>query len=301
MSQSIALADKYMPLLDEVFKNALVTKDLEKNVADWDGGSTVKVYKLSLTNLKAYNRQSGFATGDVTGTWESLALTQDRGIKFVIDEMDDDETLGVALPKTAAEVVRTQAVPECDTYRFGTIATWILTNGTSGTHYIASGAALSTGANVLAAIEVAEGKLDDNEAPSEGRILYITPTCYNLLKGVAGTRYAPCDGTEVNRNFEYFDGMKVVKVPQGRFVTKVAYDGTTGAIGKDSTNGGKNINFMIIHPDAICAVAKQAKLGIIAPEFNNASNGYIVKYRLYHDVFVYSEKKGGIYLHYAAA
>lgn len=87
MSNSIALAQKYLPLLDEVYKRESITSvlDLANDRVRFDGGNTVKIYKTSMNGLGNYDRSNGFVNGDVTGTWESLALTKDRGRSFTID------------------------------------------------------------------------------------------------------------------------------------------------------------------------------------------------------------------------
>ena len=61
---SIALATKYQPLLDKVFKKASVTQDLEakESAVKFDGSNTVKILKIKLPSLGSYSRNSGFKT-----------------------------------------------------------------------------------------------------------------------------------------------------------------------------------------------------------------------------------------------
>lgn len=290
MANSIALAQKYLPLLDEVYKQSSKTLDLESAPVIFDGAQTVKVYKLSLSGLKNYSRNSGFTAGDVTGTWESWTLANDRGITFSVDAMDNNETLDLSFGKLGGEFERTKVVPEIDMYRFAKLA--------SATGVSSASAAL-TSSNILSAIMAAEGELSEDEVPEEGRILYITPTAFNLLKQVAGTRVVPANGSEVNYNFPTFDGMKVVQVPQARFKSAVQYNTTTQAI--EATSSAVNINFMIVHPSAVVATAKHAKLRVFDPDTNQTADAYKFDYRIYHDLFVYENKKAGIYVHKAAA
>ena len=85
MANSIALVTKYQPLLDEVYKEASLTKDLETNEVKFDGSKTVKILKLVVPDLGDYSRNSGFTTGDVTATWEAWELGEDRGKEFSVD------------------------------------------------------------------------------------------------------------------------------------------------------------------------------------------------------------------------
>lgn len=286
MANNIALAERYLPLLDEVYKQEIKTSDLESSAVIFDGAQTVKIYKLSLSGLKNYQRNSGFKTGDVTGSWESWKLENDRGISFQVDAMDNEESLDLAFGRLGGQFVRTKEVPEVDMYRFAKMAS---STGVSS----ASGAL--TGENVLSAIMTAEAKLSEDEVPEEGRILYITPTVLNALKTVAGTRFAPANGSSINFNFATFDGMKVVIVPQSRFVTATQYNATSDEIEK--TTGAKNINFMIVHPSAVEATTKRAKLRVFDPDTNQTADAYKFDYRLYHDLFVYENKASGIYVH----
>ena len=86
-ANSIGLAQQYLPVLDDIYKAESKTSilDMANDRIRFVGGNTVQVYKTSLDGLGDYNRNTGFATGSETGSWESLALTQDRGRSFQID------------------------------------------------------------------------------------------------------------------------------------------------------------------------------------------------------------------------
>lgn len=287
MANSIALAERYDAVLDEVYKEASLTDALESQNVKFDNTKTVKILKVEVPELGDYSRNSGFAIGDVNATWESWTLQEDRGREFSIDAMDNDETLDLTFGKASSEFIRTKVVPEVDRYRFAKIA------GTTGIS-AAVPADFTTGAAVEAAIIAAETDLDDNEVPKEGRVLYITSRNYNLLKQAFATRFT--SKTDVlNRSFDEFDGMRVVVVPQNRFVTKLAKK-ADGSYEKDSTTG-LNINFLMLHPSAVEAVAKHKKLRVFTPDENQDADAYKFQYRIYHDLFVYENKVAGIYLH----
>lgn len=113
MANSIALAQQYLPILDEIYKASAKTSILDaanENVR-FVGGNTVQLFKTSMDGMGNYSRNGGFVAGDVTGTWESLTLTKDRGRSFMVDAMDDEETLGMAFGTLAGEFIRTKVVP----------------------------------------------------------------------------------------------------------------------------------------------------------------------------------------------
>ena len=295
---SIALAAKYQPILDEVYKNASLTAfmDAKTKPVDFGGASAVNVFKTSMVGLGKYNRASGYPAGDVTGTWETLTLSKERGRAFSIDRMDDEESLGEAFGTLAGEFIRTQVVPELDAYRFSTYAS------TTGIQEVATPAALDTGAKVLAAFDVAMGKLDEKEVQAEGRKLFISSSCYNLLKGQL-TRTLSTETSADRRVFE-IDGVEVIPVPQTRFYKGVTLDdGATSAAGgfAKTADTGRNINFLLLHPSAVLQVTKLDSLKVFSPEVNQTADAWLIQYRIYHDAFVYANKKEGIYSHIAAS
>lgn len=298
MANSIALAAKFLPLLDEAYKANSVTAALDSTMVDFAGGNKVNVFKTSMDGLGNYDRSTGFLKSDVTGAWETMTLTQDRGRSFSVDAMDDEETLQQAFGTLSGEFIRTKVAPEVDAYRFAKYAS------ATGILKVATGAAL-TAEDTLAAVDAAQTAMHDAEVPVEGRILFITPTVYQYLKNSAGvTRFATMADTALSRNFTYFDGMQVVVVPQSRFYTAIDLnDGST----EGETAGGyvknasaKNINFMIIHPTAVLQIAKHVKPRIFEPDVNQDADAWKFDYRIYHDAFVYENKATGIYLHHAA-
>lgn len=290
MANAITLAEKYQPLLDEVYKEAALTKDLETDQVKFDNSHTVKILKLVVPALGDYSRNSGFTTGDVTATWESWTLSEDRGREFSIDAMDDEETLDMTFGKASSEFVRTQVVPEVDMYRFAKLAQ------TTGVTTVQ--AALADGAAYETAISTAEAALDNAEAPKEGRILYINPVGYQGLKKLFATRFAS-KNDQLNRGFDEFDGMKVVVVPQGRFVDKITKDTSTKVYSK--ATDGVDLNFLIVAPSAVQATAKHAKIRVFTPDVNQTMDAYKFQYRIYHDIFVYANKVAGVYVHKTAA
>lgn len=295
MPNSIALAQKYLPMLDEVYKASAKAAILDATKVDIVGGNTVKVFKTAMDGMGDYSRNNGFVDGSVTGTWETLTLTKDRGRSFQIDRMDNEETLDLAFGTLAGEFIRTKVVPEVDAYTFAKMA---------GTTSILAGtpADITVGTtDVPSLIEDAEKDMNEAEVPEEGRILFISETAYAGLKNKI-VRQTLNGDENINRMVETFDGMRIIHVPQTRFYTAITlYDGTTsgqeagGYIGTATT--GYKINFLIVHPSAVCKVVKHVLPRIFTPDENQKADAWKFDYRLYHDMFVYDNKVKGIYLH----
>jgi len=292
MAQSIALATKFQPILDEIYKAASLTARMDTPVkpVNFAGANVVSVFKTTPIGLGTYSRVSGYPAGQVVGTWETLTLASERGRAFVIDRMDDEETLGMAFGTLAGEFIRTQVAPELDAYRFSKYASTSSINA-------ATPATLDAN-TIIPALDAAKLALDKDEVPSEGRILYISDACLSLLEGKV-SRFLSNENN-VDKRVMRYSGMDVVMVPQTRFYKGVTLNAgaTVDAGGYAKTeNTGKDINFMIIHPSAVVQVVKHDALKVFTPEENQTTDGWLVQYRIYHDAFVYDNKVKGIYLH----
>jgi hypothetical protein len=186
-----------------------------------------------------------------------------------------------------AALQRERVAPEADAFVFATLA------GKTGIS-IANAATLAGGEEFLAALLAAKNKMDEDEVPEEGRILYATPTLINSLMAL--------DTTKSKEAFNSFSTVK--KVPQTRFYTSIdLLDGKSegeelGHFQKSAS--GKEINFMIIHKPAIIKWDKHIASDAIPPANNPDSDAYIIKYRKYGIVDAYDNKLAGIYLHHKA-
>ena len=295
MANSITTFKKYIDLLDEVYKQQAKTAILDGDNSLIQAGSNtheIIIPKISMDGLGDYSRNGGYVDGDVTLTNETVAFNYDRGRAFTIDAMDNEETAGVAFGKLASEFIRTKVVPEMDAFRFAQYA------GTSGISKVSTGATLSTGADVIAALRAGTTKMDEDEVPMEDRHLFITPTLYGLIQDLDTTK-----SKEVLNRFA-----DVTLVPQSRFYTAIdLYDGKTDNTSSSGANekpggyvkatAGKDINFMIIHKPALIQYTKHTVSKVITPEENQTADAYKFPYRAYGLADVYENKVAGIYLH----
>lgn len=298
MPNAITLAQQFVPLLDEVYKLASLTSDLDGNpelVRQGANANELIIPKLSMQGLGDYSRNSGYVDGDVTLTNETVACNFDRGRMFTVDTMDNLETAGIAFGQLAGEFIRTKVVPEADAFRFAMYA------GTTGISKVSTGTTLADGAAVIAALRVAITQMDEDEVPANERYLYMTPLLLGYIQDMDTTK-----SREVMQNFA-----KVVKVPQTRFYTAIeqksgkiitgdsgAVDETAGGYAKAS--GAKDINFMIIHKPAVIQFPKHIAPKIIEPAVNQTGDAYKFGYRQVGIADVYENKVAGIYLHHKA-
>jgi len=293
MSNTIALAKKFLPILDGIYKRESLTAILEganQNVK-FNGGNKVSIFKTDMDGFADYSRATGFVTGSVNAGWDEYTLSKDRGISLTVDAMDDEETLGMAFGTLASEFVRTKEVPEIDAYRFAVMASATGVGGTSADITVGT-----TDCPTL--VDQAEEQMGDDEVPEEGRILFSSEKFYAGIKSKITRVLANENG--VNHEIEVFNNMPVIRVPKGRFNTAVTlYDGTSN-FGFAPTAGGFAINFMIVHPSAVMPIVKHEVPRIWMPSQNINADAYKFDLRVYHDMFVLKNKVKGIYVHKAS-
>ena len=285
-SNNIVLAKNYTDLLDEVYKNASVTADLISDSSMMRAGANANeiLYpQIEVTGLGDYSRNSGYTDGTVSVVWKTTKFNYDRGSKISVDTMDDQETFNIAFGMAGAELQRTKVAPEADAFTFATLA---------GVEGISKGVAhtFTDARDFLQALLDAKSKMDEDEVPEEGRILYATPTLLNTVMAL--------DTTASREVLAHYTIKK--PVPQSRFYTAITLlDGKT--VGEEAghykkADNAKDINFMIIHKPALIKFDKHVVSSIISPDNNANADAYIAKYRKYGLVDVYKNKVAGIYL-----
>jgi hypothetical protein len=338
MANSLDYAKKFLPIIDDIYKASAITEGIDTGTrVDFTGVNEVKVLKVSTTGLGDYSRTDGYPKGDITASWETLQLTEERGKELSIDRMDDEETLGMVFGTVTGQFMRDWVIPELDAYRFAKYAS---TSGITTTT-----AAVLTKDSILAAIDEAVRQMDEDEVPAEGRRLYVSSDLKPILNSALNRQWGS-DGT-VNTVLAGYNNMPIIYVPKSRFYTgitladgsaawgfaKVAptyvltaeqpadwttkykeyftvsdgvYSSVTGETAptwaedtyyKRTAVGASDINFMIIYPNAVLQAKKFALPKIFSPDVNQDKDAWKFQFRLYHDAFVYENKVKGVYLH----
>ena len=277
MILAIDLVTKYLPYVYELFttesKHALFTN---RDFA-WDGAHAIKVYSVSSVEMNDYGR-TGPSSGnwsrygevaDLDATTQTMTLRKDRSFTFVIDRLDEEETLSQVAPASAlARQLREVVVPEVDA--------WAISEMAANAGHKPAAAAL-TAENIYTEIIKGSNALDNSEAPETWRVLLVTPDVYMLLKQSPDVMM----DTDVANNMRLHgviamvDGMPVIRVPAARVP--------------------ENFGFMLAHPAATVAVEKLAAYIVHANP--PGISGSLVEGRIAYDAFVLDNKAGAIYLY----
>ena len=287
MANNIEKFKKYVPLLDEVYKQTALTSVLDSDAELAQAGANANeiiIPKIDMDGLGAYDRNSGYTNGDATLTNETVRFNYERGRMFSIDSMDDEETAGLAYGKLAGEFIRTKVAPEGDAFRF---AKYSEKAGTKKEEALANGKA------VVDALRTAVTAMDEAEVSYENRFLFITPTLKGMIDDL--------DTTKSREVLAKFAG--IVEVPQTRFYTAIDL-----LSGKDSENkggykknaNGKELNFLIVEKSAILQYNKHIAPKVVSPEQNQNADAWKFGYRKYGLADVYENKTAGVYVSHKA-
>lgn len=320
---NIELATKYLPLLDEVYKEASKTSILEGDEVTVKKGSNgeIKIAKLDMDGLGDFSRNDGYTKGSTSFVWETVKYDKERSQDLRIDRLDNDEALETPFAKLSGEFIRTKVVPETDAARIAKICS---TEGIT-----TKAEKLSNGSEVISALRACSNAMDEAEVPTESRILFITPTLRTSIDDL--------DTTQSRAVLSKFSS--IIEVPQTRMYTAITLnDGTTnygykkaegqyvktkdtdivkdkkyytesGGIYSEVSSPtksalntyyelvgvGKNVNFLCVEKSAaVCAIDQYIKY--FSPDQDQQGDSHVFKYRnnnLY--AHCYENKLAGIY------
>ena len=323
---NIELATKYLPLLDEVYKEASKTSILEGDEVTVKKGSNgeIKIAKLDMDGLGDFSRNDGYTKGSTSFVWETVKYDKERSQDLRIDRLDNDEALETPFAKLSGEFIRTKVVPETDAARIAKICS---TEGIT-----TKAEKLSNGSEVVSALRACSNAMDEAEVPTESRILFITPTLRTSIDDL--------DTTQSRAVLSKFSS--IIEVPQTRMYTAITLnDGTTnygykkaegqyvktkdtdivkdkkyytesGGIYSEVSSPtksalntyyelvgvGKNVNFLCVEKSAaVCAIDQYIKY--FSPDQDQQGDSHVFKYRnnnLY--AYCYENKLAGIYCSY---
>ena len=288
MANNIALFTEFVPMLDEVYKNVCKTAVLDGRPELVHAGANANelvIPKMSMDGLADYSRNGGYVGGDVNLVNETVVCNFDRGRMFVVDNMDNAETAGVAFGLLAGEFIRSKVAPELDAFRFAQYAGAADVGEGEGT--------LADGAEVVAALREAVTEMDENEVSAENRVLFITPTLLGKVEDLDTVK-----SREVLRGFA-----EIVTVPQSRFYTAVKLKSGAGeeAVGGyEKAAEGKEINFMVVDKGAVIQFSKHVAPKVVTPDQNPDADAWKFGYRQVGIADVYENKTAGIYVHHKA-
>jgi hypothetical protein len=295
-ANSITYAAIFMQTLDKKMTQLLTSSamELNENLVKYNGGSEIKIPKMSMVGLADYSRETGFTAGAVTLSWETRQLTKDRGREFSIDAMDVDESNFVATAgNVMGEFQRTKVAPEIDAYRYSTIFGYANTALKTASYTLSDATIFEQLVGDIATVQDIVGE-------SETMTIYMSYAAAKTLdladKVVKRLDVGDFAMGGVNVKLKALDGIPIVRVPSARF--KSAF--TFGSDGYATTATSMGINWIIAVNRSLIAVSKQDKMRIFNPDTNQDADAYKLQYRRYHDLFITDNGVDGLFVSYTA-
>lgn len=253
----------------------------------WVDAKTIKIPRIDVKGMVDYDRDSiGEFERAVDNSWETKELKHDREFRTLVDPMDIDETnMALSIANITGVFNDEQKIPEMDKYMASkAFAEFQSFGGVADTTELDVN-------NVLQVYDKMMQEMDEAEVPSEGRILYVNPPTYTLLKNAQQIQrqlIVTSNTGNINRSVRSLDEVTVKWVPSARM--KTAYDFTRGAV-EDASS--RQIRMMLIHPLSILSPQKYEFVSLDEP---SASTGgkYLYFERKYWDVFAIERKVPGM-------
>lgn len=270
---AVNLHDKYAKQIQTKFvKESVVDGNISSNF-DFIGVKTVKVMTPTTVPFGNYTRSGANRYGTPTemqDTEQELSLTQDKSFSMTIDKGNNiQQNMLKEAGKMLALQIAEQGVPMHDLYTLTTISA-------AAGHVEGSSTALTKG-TVYEAVAEGTRYLDDAEVPEGNRTLFVSASVYKMLRlspewvGVEKMSEQSLRKGQVGE----IDGMKVIKVPAGRWPT--------------------GLNFLIVHRDSAIAPVQlnETRLHQDPPGIS----GNLLEGRMIYDAFVMGQKADGVYAH----
>lgn len=291
MPNNITMITQYLKnILDKIYMQASKTAILEapnEMVKETGLAGCYMIPRIGMQGLVDYSRSNGFENGKVTLDWDVVRLAYDRGRKFFVDRMDNEESAAIVMANLAGEFLRTKVVPEVDALRFARIAS---KQGIEGAR-----ASISSAADAQSAFRQAEQALRDNQVDSESMIMFCTPEFYGLFEESIG-KYRLIQGSNPDFNVANYNGIQIMQVPSSRFFSEILL-ANSGEGGYSSDPSAVGLNFVMMDRNSVFQITKHANGRLFSPEVVQISDSWQYDYRIYHDLFVLANKVSGIYVH----
>ncbi len=270
---AVNYAEKFSGIIDEELSKESLANGAVNNDYDFDGVNKVNVYSIPTVPLNDYNMTAesnryGKPT-ELGNDVQSLELRQDKSFTFSIDRRNATDTMmAMSAAKALARQIKDVVTPAIDKYR--------ILKFTKEVHDDHIKEETLTSETAYAAFLDGSMVLFDAKVPTSGRIAFVTPAFYKMIKLDKNFVSSGDKGQEIaiNGAVGKIDNTTIIVAPTDYFVA-----GT---------------NFIICHPMAMTSPIKLADYK--QHENPQGINGWLVEGRIYFDAFVLKNKKKAIYV-----
>jgi len=285
-TNNLEKSQKYLSVIMELFNRGSATARLDSlsQQLDFADAKTVKVLSVSTTGMGNYVKDVGYPQGAITTEWIPFELLQDRGVRFLLDRIDNDEVLGLSIGRAAQNFTDRQMIPELDAYRFAKYA-----NGAgkkeTGT--------FTGGGSLINAFDKAASDMNGLDVPEAGRILYVNQDLEIIVRRELARQWS--NDSVINTRINTYNGMEILYVPSSRFKTIIELNsGENDQWGFKPGTDAQDINFMLLYPQSLVQAAKTAKGKFFSADENPNLDSHTFAFRIFHDAYVVDKLKDGV-------
>lgn len=286
MANSIEAAALFQKACDQQIIEGSTSGWMEANAGNvkYSGGREIKIPTISTDGLGNYDRNSGYPKGKVALTYQTKTMTQDRGIEFLLDRIDVDESGFIA---TAAETMRVfqseNVIPEIDAYRYSKLYKLISAAGHSETYTPDKSTIIST-------LKADIGEVRDKCGSNTDLVIIMSiPVSEKLSDGEEFQRYINLTAFkqgEISTEIMTLNGIPIIRVPSARLKTAYTFNSGASSFGFTPTSDAKDINWIICPKSAPIAVSKTDGVKIFDPSQTQGADAWKIEYRKFHDLWV---------------
>lgn len=291
-ANTVNYAIQFAPDIMQKYTRELLSSDLTTQNINFVGANEIRIPYVNMSGYKDHSRQGGFNRGSVKNEFMTKKLAFDRDVEFFVDSMDVDETnQALSAANITNAFISEQAIPETDCYRFSKLYTEFIELGGSATQDA------TTAANILEKFDALMEQMDEDEVPGEGRLLYVTPAKYTLIKQAEQIlrNIGLTKSATINRHVRNLDEVILKRIPSARL--KTAYNFTEGYAPAETA---KQMDMILVHPKSVIATDKHSYIKLWAPGSHTQGDGYLYQNRKYGDLFVIDTRIEGIKINLSA-
>ena len=286
MANSIEAAALFQKACDQQIIEGATSGWMEANAGNvkYSGGREIKIPTISTDGLGNYDRNSGYPKGKVALTYQTKTMTQDRGIEFLLDRIDVDESGFIA---TAAETMRVfqseNVIPEIDAYRYSTLYKLINAKGNVETY-------TPDKSTIISSLKADIGEVRDKCGSNTDLVIIMSiPIAEKLSDGEEFQRYINLTAFkqgEISTEIMTLNGIPIIRVPSARFKTAYTFNSGASSFGFTAASDAKDINWIICPKSAPIAVSKTDGVKIFDPSQTQGADAWKIEYRKFHDLWV---------------
>lgn len=278
---------------------------------NYDGQGSVNYYG----GEASANGPAGYPRRGAAAVWEDRTIRCDRGGVWGVEKFDNEEAGGRAVGHIMTDIAKKHAIPEIDAYVFSELSknAGTIVDSTSGDvdpkmdanqNVFLPGEAGYANAGIkapLATLNEGITHITEQEVDSSDIVIFMSPRFHNALRNSRElTKFVETEdnrGKNVSYTITKYEGHTIVEVVPRRFHTEIQLleEGDFAL-----TENSRSIDFIVMDRNAASHVVKYEKTKVLeGTEALLATNmdGYAIYYRVYHDLFVWDNKRVAIYEH----